>query len=107
MSEITNLLRDHNPDRARETVEELLKRPGLRLERIVSRGEASPPDFWYDQEWDEWVLLCQGRAILRYGDGCRIDLTSGDALTIPAGRRHRLDWVSGDAVWLALHFPRS
>ena len=27
---------------------ELLQHPGLKIERIVSTGQASPPDFWYD-----------------------------------------------------------
>ncbi len=29
-----------------ELVDALLKRPGLRIERIVSTGQASPPGFW-------------------------------------------------------------
>lgn len=31
---------------AAECVDTLLARPGLRLERIVSYGQASPPGFW-------------------------------------------------------------
>ena len=30
-----------------EEFSELLAQPGLRIERIVSNGQASPPDFWY------------------------------------------------------------
>ena len=40
-----------------ERFDELLRRPGCRIERIVSHGQASPPGFWYEQAWDEWVLL--------------------------------------------------
>lgn len=32
-----------------EQVDELLSRPGVRVERIVSSGRASPPGYWYDQ----------------------------------------------------------
>ena len=30
---------------------------GLRIERIVSHGHASPPGFWYDQDGFEWVVV--------------------------------------------------
>ncbi|MBP6707636.1 MAG: hypothetical protein KA223_00605, partial [Candidatus Accumulibacter sp.] len=32
-----------------EQIVELLRRPGLVIERIVSTGQASPEGFWYDQ----------------------------------------------------------
>jgi len=82
----------------------LLARPGIRLEQIVSHGEASAPGFWYDQEQPEWVLLAQGTAVLRFEPGGDIGLRAGDFVMIPAHRRHRVESVSGDAVWLALHF---
>lgn len=53
---------------AAERVDALLTRPGLRIERIVSYGHASPPDFWYDQAEGEWVLLLAGAARLRFAD---------------------------------------
>ena len=49
----------------RETVELLLERPGVRIERIVSTGQTTPPGQWYDQSGDEWVALLAGRATLR------------------------------------------
>ena len=33
-----------------------------KIERIVSRGHASPEDFWYDQEENEWVMVVKGTA---------------------------------------------
>ena len=47
---------------AAERLETLLVRPGLRIERIVSTGQASPPGFWYDQPDAEWVVLVSGDA---------------------------------------------
>ena len=87
-----------------ETFRALLDRPGMRLEQIVSRGEASPEGFWYDQAQTEWVLLVQGAAVLRFEPGGDVPLQAGDFLTIPANLRHRVESVSADAVWLALHF---
>jgi cupin 2 domain-containing protein len=90
-----------------EEFNEILARPGLRIERIVSTGQASPPGFWYDQPWDEWVLLLSGSAELRLENeaGPR-SLGAGDYVFIPARERHRVDWTSCDepTVWLAVHF---
>lgn len=81
----------------------LVEAPGLRLERIVSNGAASPPGFWYDQDAAEWVALVRGGATLEFEDG-RLALAAGDCLLIPAHVRHRVAETSADAVWLALHF---
>lgn len=91
---------------AEESIEPLLTRPGLRVERIVSHGQASPPGFWYQQEDAEWVLLVSGEALLRFADeGEARRLRPGDWLLIEPLRRHRVDWTAPDAptVWLALH----
>lgn len=88
-----------------EDVTVLLERPGLRLERIVSRGHTSPEDYWYDQEEDEWVMLIQGRARLRIeGETTDRELSPGDHLMLPARCRHRVTWTDPDedTVWLAL-----
>lgn len=92
-----------------ELVETLLSAPGMRLERIVSRGHASAPGFWYDQQEDEWVALLRGRARLAFDDGeDEVELAPGDHLLIPAHRRHRVAWTDPeqDTIWLALfHRP--
>ena len=40
-----NLFADIPPRLTREEITTLLASPGLRIERIVSRGQASPPGF--------------------------------------------------------------
>jgi cupin 2 domain-containing protein len=90
-----------------EMVETILQSPVWRLERIVSRGQATPPGEWYDQEDHEWVVLLTGGAGLKFEDepAPRV-LHPGDYLLIPAHRRHRVEWTDRDepTVWLALHF---
>ncbi len=89
-----------------ETFEDLLKRPGVRVERIVSYGQFTPPGSPYDQDHDEWVLLLGGSAGLWIeGDGER-DLRPGDHVLIPARRLHRVTRTAPDqpTVWLAVHF---
>jgi len=93
--------------KADEDIAALMDVPGLRVERIVSTGQASPPGFWYDQPRAEWVLLLSGAARLRFdGEDEARALKPGDYVFIPARRRHRVDWTSPDepTVWLALHF---
>jgi cupin 2 domain-containing protein len=93
--------------RAAETVELLLARPGLRLERIVSFGQASPPGFWYDQPEGEWVLLLKGAALLRFADeAAPRRLLPGDVVEIAPHRRHRVEWTDPEqpTVWLAAFY---
>ena len=77
----------------------------VRIERIVSTGQTSPEGFWYDQGWNEFVLVVQGAARLEIeGEGER-PLGPGDWVMIPARTRHRVSWTDPDrtTVWLAVH----
>ena len=90
---------------AAERVDALLTTPGLRIERIVSQGQASPPGFWYDQAEAEWVLVLAGSARLRFDDETEVRvLGPGDWLDIAPHRRHRVDWTDPmvPTVWLAV-----
>jgi cupin 2 domain-containing protein len=89
-----------------ELFENLLDRENLKIERIVSQGHCTPAGHWYDQAWDEWVLLLQGEAILAYEDGNNIKLQMGDYLLIPAHTKHRVEWTQPGqkTIWLAIHF---
>jgi len=90
-----------------ETFTSLQERPGVRIERIDSHGQASPEGFWYDQPEDEWVLLVQGEAVLEISGQPPLNLKSGDHLFIPAHVHHRVASTSADALWLAVHLPRA
>jgi cupin 2 domain-containing protein len=102
-----NILRDVPAELPEELVETLLAAPAIRVERIVSRGHASPEGFWYDQPGHEWVLLVAGAARLRFADEAgTTELRPGDCVHIQARRRHRVEWTSADedTVWLAIHY---
>ena len=91
---------------AAERCDTLQAQPGLRIERIVSSGQASPPGFWYEQAEAEWVLLVSGEALLRFEDEAAArHLRAGDWLHIAPRRRHRVDWTAAamPTVWLAVH----
>ena len=101
-----NLLAQAPVDRTAERFEALLERPGLKIERIVSNGQASPEGFWYDSAQDEWVLLVSASAGLHL-DGAAEPrtLAPGDYLHLPAHCRHRVAWTDAaqSTVWLAVH----
>jgi len=102
-SEIPELVND-------EIFETLLKTDHVKLERIVSTGQTTPPGEWYDQETNEWVILLKGSAgLLLEGAGEMIVLHPGDYIHILAHQRHRVEWTDRDqkSVWLALHYSGS
>jgi cupin 2 domain-containing protein len=71
----------------KEAFSEIFARPGLKIERIISQGQASPPGFWYDQVWNEWVTVLKGSATLQFEDEpARRALGEGDYVLIPAGK---------------------
>jgi cupin 2 domain-containing protein len=102
-----NLLRALPRDGGEEIVTPLVSSPALRIERIVSTGQASPPGFWYEQDWTEWVLLICGAAELRIdGEAAPRRLAAGDYLLLPPRLRHRVEWTQAEppTVWLAVHW---
>ena len=101
-----NLFDDLPRQADEELFTELLRRKGVRIERIVSTGQSTPADKPYNQKYDEWVLLVSGSARLWIeGEGER-ELRPGDYVLIPAHRPHRVAWTAkGEpTVWLAVHF---
>lgn len=90
-----------------EVVETLAQGGGTRIERIVSKGQCSPPGFWYDQNDNEWVLLLSGEATLRFEKDDRIaHLVAGSYINIAAHERHRVEWTKEDTetIWLAVFY---
>lgn len=93
-----------------ELVEVLARGKDVRIERIVSTGQASPPGFWYDQPESEWVALLAGEAELRLENREQpLRLRPGDFVEIPAHCKHRVEWTAANSptVWLAVFFQDS
>ncbi len=92
---------------AAESLEVLAEGRNVRIERIVSHGQASPEAFWYDQPQAEFVLLLTGRAVVQFeGESDPRELEPGSYLVIPARCRHRVAWTTLEepSVWLAVHY---
>lgn len=102
---VLNLFASLPRGQVEEITENLVVGQGARVERIVSHGQASPDGFWYDQDEDEFVVVLRGRAKLTVeGEQQDLFLGPGDAVYLPAHRRHRVAWTdpTGPTVWLAV-----
>lgn len=104
-------LSDNIPSKlTKELFQTLAESGSIRIERIVSDGHVTPPGEWYDQGWDEWVLLVSGGATLLFDDSSvPMILKPGDHVMIPAGYRHRVEQTNPlqKTIWLAVHFGRN
>jgi len=108
MNRILNILTHLPPALTGEAVDAIVQSGPVRIERIVSNGQATPAGEWFDQGQDEWVLLLSGSAGLLFdGEQTPRQLGPGDHTLIPAGCRHRVAWTDPDmqTVWLTVHFP--
>jgi len=91
-----------------EIFETICAAENVKIERIVSRGHASPEGFWYEQETNEFVVVLRGSAGLRLENReDMVILKAGDYLNIGARVKHRVEWTdaAGATVWLAVHYP--
>lgn len=102
---VSNIFQDLPQKLPKELVQVLLRAADVRIERIISHGHASAPDFWYDQAQHEWVIVLQGAARLQFEDEF-IDMKVGDFVNIPAFKKHRVDWTTPDepTVWLGVRY---
>ena len=105
--ESRNIFQHIPEDLPEELFEVIQSGAGVRIERIVSRGHASPDGFWYDQQGHEWILVLKGGATLSFeGQTSPVILAPGDYLNIPAHTRHRVEDTDPkqETVWLAVHY---
>ena len=89
-----------------EVIESIVQSENIKVERIVSKGHASPASGWYDQAQSEWVIVLQGEAVITVEDGNEIHLIAGSYLNIPAHTRHRVKWTKPEieTIWLAVYY---
>lgn len=103
---VTNIFANIPDTLPEELFTSLVKQDKVHIERIVSKGHSTPPNQWYDQAQDEWVIILQGQAILIYEYNLQtLPMATGDSVFIPAHTKHRVEWTIPDiqTVWLAVH----
>jgi len=106
---IENIFKDIKIDKNNEQFFDLLKTENIRIEKIVSNGQTSPKDFWYDQDENEFVIVLKGEAILEIKqniDTKEYYLKEGDFLEIKSNVNHRVKYTSLDkpTIWLAVFY---
>lgn len=84
---------------------EVMTQGDVIIERIISTGQTTPVDEWYNQEKDEWVILLDGEARLNFEESGEIIMNKGDYILIKAHERHRVEYTSVNppCIWLAIH----
>ena len=89
-----------------ELFEDIISTDELKIERIVSDAHTSPKSGWYESEFNEWVIILQGEAILLFDDKDDIHLKIGDYFNIKALQKHKVSWTSKETqtIWLAIYY---
>ncbi|MCW8831042.1 MAG: cupin domain-containing protein [Gammaproteobacteria bacterium] len=90
----------------KEIFDTIVKSENIRIERIISRGHASPESGWYDQGQNEWVIVVKGGAVISFEDDEPVKLDEGSYINIPAHKKHKVDWTDPDTetIWLAVFY---
>ena len=101
--EVDNIFRGTGGAPGKEDFLTLLESERVKVERIVSHASSTPENKWYDQAYNEWVLVARGWAVLEFEGGERVELKEGDYLTIPPHARHRVDQTAPETIWLVVH----
>ena len=90
-----------------EIFDTILTSDGCEIKRIISKGNQSPPNYWYDQERSEWVMVLKGAAELKFENSNKtVDMMPGDYVLIPARCKHRVEWTDPEVetIWLAMYY---
>ena len=92
-------------DKKEERFFEIFKNEIIKVEKIVSNGQKSPKNFWYEQEKSEFILLLEGFAVLEF-ENREVELKKGDCLNIKAMEKHRVKFTSLDepTIWFAVFY---
>lgn len=100
-----NIFENISQDKENEQFLKIIKNNTVRIERIVSTGQISPDNFWYDQDENEFVVLLEGCAILEFEDK-ECELKKGDCINIESHIKHRIKYtdINGPTIWLAVFY---
>jgi cupin 2 domain-containing protein len=85
-----------------EIFETIVTNEKVKIQRIISYGQITKDYYWYDQDEDEFVMILEGDAKIKYDDGSIYSLSKGDSLYIKAHQKHQVVYTSNPAIWLAI-----
>ncbi|MDY0132088.1 MAG: phosphoribosylaminoimidazole carboxylase [Desulforegulaceae bacterium] len=90
-----------------ELFETIIENKNIKIEKIISKGNSYPKEFWYDQKLNEFVVVLKGAALIQFKKNFKtIYLKKGEAINIKANEKHRVLATSQEkeTVWLAVHY---
>ncbi len=102
MNEVYDFLDDIPESSKKEFFETIIENKNIKIERIVSYGQTTPNDFWYDQNKDEFVFIIEGEATVLYNNKSKYHLTKGKSLYIKAHQKHKVIYTANPTIWLAV-----
>jgi cupin 2 domain-containing protein len=95
MTTPSNRFGDLPPHLPGEPFTTLPEAANVRIERIVCYGPTAPDGFRYDQNRHECVVVPEGAAGRRL-KGDAVEMRPGDAMNVPAHKRHRVGRATPD-----------
>lgn len=102
-----NNIFSHLPKNLTEEVFQTISQSStVKIERIISKGQVTPENEWYDQEENEFVMVLKGEAVLEFEKEKEQSLKEGDYIDIKAHQKHRVKWTPPDqeTIWLAVFY---
>ena len=106
-STIFNFL-DNIPTSSKEEIfQTITQNENIKIERIISYGQTTPKEYWYDQSEDEFVLVLEGEAKISYDDKSIYHLKKGNSLYIKANQKHQVTYTSNPTIWLAIFITKN
>lgn len=109
MIEKTNIFDNIQVDKKNENFFEILHSKTVKIEKIVSNGQKTPKNYWYNQDRNEFVIILDGfaKVEIKEGDSIKeVELSKGDYLDIKANIEHRVSYTCEEnpTVWLAVFY---
>jgi len=101
-----NFLKNLPKNLSEERIEEIFSSENIKIERIISEGQISPNNFWFNQDKNEFVYLISGEAEIEFENFPKSKLLPGDYIIIPAETRHRVSYTSKNeqTIWLTFFY---
>ncbi len=83
-----------------EISERLYENKNIFIEKIISSDKQEKK--LYNQNYDEWIILMEGEALLQI-DKKEVILKKGDFLLIEKNTPHRVVKTTSGTLWLCVH----
>ena len=77
--------------------------PAISIAKVVAQGGWAEP--WQTPEFDEWVLVQEGKVHIEHSHGPTVEVTAGQAVYLAKGERVRWVFPEGGATYVPHRLP--